>query len=104
MITQNDKKLRVCIQAEEAAVHGRLGPMKSQYSNHELPLDPDFVAVRLDWKRVSETGESGLVFPNDVTGWRHHAPPLQQDWIRPAGWRLVECPNCGATPFFKSLA
>jgi integrase len=33
---------RLCINIEEAVVHGRLGPVKSEYSGDELPLDPRF--------------------------------------------------------------
>src|SRR3954463_6027645 len=34
--------LRLCMKVEEAVVHGRVGPVKSEYSNDELPLDPEF--------------------------------------------------------------
>ena len=37
-----------------------------------------------------------LAFRSHVT-WRHyHTAPIQQDYIRPAGCCLVECPKCGA--------
>ena len=72
--------------------------MKSEYSEDELPLDPGFATVLLDWKRASGAGENGLVFPSHVTGLCYHASTLQQDWIRRAGWCLIECPECGAAP------
>ena len=28
----------------------------------------------------------------------YHASPIQQDYIRRAGWCLVACPECGAAP------
>jgi len=87
---------RLCMKIEEAVVHGRIGPVKSEYSQDELPLDPSFATVLLDWKRQG-TG-IGLVFPSHITGRCYHASPLQQDWIRRAGWCLVACPECGAEP------
>ena len=30
------------MKGEEAVVHGRLGPVKTEYSQDELPLDPEF--------------------------------------------------------------
>ena len=32
--------LRLCMKVEEAVVHGRLGPVKTEYSQDELPLEP----------------------------------------------------------------
>lgn len=89
---------RLCVKVEEAVVHGRVGPVKTDYSDDELPLDPDLAGVLLAWKRASGASESGLVFPSHVTGHCYHASPLQQDWIRRAGFCLVECPECGAAP------
>jgi integrase len=90
--------LRLCMKVEEAVVHGRLGPVKTEYSEDELPLDPEIAAILLDWKRASNAGDVGLVFPSHITGRCYHGSPLQQDWIRRAGWCLVECPECGAKP------
>lgn len=83
---------------DQAAVHGRLGPVKTEYSDDELPLDPQLATILLDWKRASKANDSGLVFPSHITGQCYHASPLQQDWIRRAGWCLVLCPECGAVP------
>ena len=89
---------RLCMKVEEAVVHGRIGPVKSEYSDDELPLDPEFATVLLDWKLASKGADSGLVFPSHVTGLCFHASPLQQDWVRRAGFCLVACPECGAAP------
>ncbi len=92
-----------------AVVHGRVKIVKTEYSEDDLPLDPDFAAILLDWKYKSEEDArtalaakrtpfmgSELVFTSPVT-WRHyHTAPAQQDYIRPAGCCLVECPSCGA--------
>jgi integrase len=73
--------------------------VKTEYSEDELPLDPEFATVLLDWKLESEreaaaedsTPSMGLelVFRSHVT-WRHYHPaPIRQDYIRPAGCCLV---------------
>lgn len=87
---------RLCMKVKEAVVHGRIGPLKTEYSDDELPLDPDFASFLLALQL--ESNGSSLVFPSPVTGRSYHASPIQQDWIRRAGWCLVECPNCGAVP------
>jgi integrase len=91
-----------------AVVHGRVKIVKTEYSEDELPLDPDFAAVLLDWKMVSENEKrakeegktqltgSDLLFPSTATGRHFHTAPIQQDYIRPAGCCLVACPKCGA--------
>lgn len=89
---------RLCMKVEEAVVHGRIGPVKTEYSEDELPLDPEIAAILLEWKRASNAGDAGLLFPSHITGRCYHASPLQQDWIRRAGWCLATCPKCGAGP------
>ena len=92
-----------------AVVHGRVKMVKTEYSEDELPLDPDFAAILLDWKREVRRGRPkllaedttplmglDLVFRSPVTGRHYHTAPIQQDYIRPAGCCLVECPKCGA--------
>jgi integrase len=79
---------------DRAVVHGRLQRVKTEYSEDELPLDPDFATVLLQLKERSKGSE--LLFTSPVTGRHFHASPAQQDYLRPAGWCLVECPRCGA--------
>jgi len=89
-----------------AVVHGRVKTVKTEYSEDELPLDPDFAVILLEWKmrceREAKSGEKTqsiglkLVFTSQVTGRHYHTAPLQQDYIRPAGCCLMECPKCGA--------
>jgi integrase len=99
------------MQVVRAVVHGRVKEVKTEYSEDELPLDPDLAAILLDWIRQSEADaraameasgeeveviESDLLFVSPVTGRHYHASPIQQDYIRPAGCCLVACPKCGA--------
>ncbi len=93
------------LKVTRAVVHGRVKLVKTEYSEDELPLDPDFATVLLEWKRKSpkipdevstHLGGLDLLFPSHVTGRHYHAAPVQQDYIRPAGCCLVACPKCKA--------
>jgi integrase len=86
---------RLCIKVKEG-VNGRIGPVKTEYSEDELPMDPDFATVLLEIKWKSNG--FGLLFPNPTTGLSYHASLIQQDDIRRAGWCLVACPGCGGAP------
>ena len=91
-----------------AVVHGRVETVKTECSEDELPLDPDFAEILLTWKRqlgAEREARNGvstplegldLVFPSTATGRHFHTGPAQQDYIRPAGCCLVACPKCGA--------
>jgi len=79
-----------------AVVHGRIQPVKIEYSEDELPLDPDFAAVLQELKHKSSG--TGLLFPSPVTGRAYHASPIQQDYIRHAVWCLVPCAASSAEP------
>jgi integrase len=92
-----------------AVVHGRVKIVKTEYSEDELPLDPDIAVILLDWKCRSEEETrktlavektpfmgSELVFTSPVIGRHYHTAPVQHDYIGPAGSCLVECPSCRA--------
>jgi integrase len=92
-----------------AVVHGRVKMVKTEHSEDEVPLDPDLAAILLAWKHESEDETrqaltdgktpfkgSELIFTRPTTGRHFHTAPVQQDYIRPAGCCLVECPTCGA--------
>lgn len=87
---------RLSMMVARAVVHGRIQSVKTEYSEDELPLDPDFAGILATWKKNSSG--KGLLFPSHVTGHAYHASPIQQDYIRPAGWCLVQCPKCSAQP------
>jgi hypothetical protein len=91
------------VKVVRAVVHGRVETVKTEYSEDELPLDPDFAAILLGWKRECEvwvrkaldegtTPLAGLdlVFTSPATGRHFHTAPVQQDYIRPLAavwWR-----------------
>jgi integrase len=69
-------------------VNGRLGSVKTDCSDDELPLDPDFAAVLQAWKTQCPEAIGDWVFPSPITDRRHHTSPIQQDYIRAAGEKL----------------
>jgi integrase len=71
-----------------SVVHGLVDEVKTEYSEDELPLDPDFATILLAWKRQRPETPEGWLFPSPVTGRPYHASPIQQDYIRPAGRKL----------------
>lgn len=79
-----------------ASVHGRISWVKTEYSEDPLPLDAEFGKLLHKWKDQSNGSE--LLFPSPATGNCYHASPIQQDYIRRAGWCLVKCPVCKAAP------
>ena len=100
---------KLSMQIVRAVVHGRLKLVKTEYSEAELPLDPDLAAILLDFIREAEREalaklgdegagiiESDLLSVSPMTGRHFHASPIRQDYIHPAGCCLVDCPNCGA--------
>jgi integrase len=66
-------------------VHGRIGRVKTEYSEDEMPLDPAFAEVVLKWRALCPTSEQGWVFPNPNTGGVWHSSVLQGDILVPAG-------------------
>jgi hypothetical protein len=47
---------------EEGVMHGRIGPVKTEYSKDELSLDPSAATSLFDWRQKSK-GEV-LLFPS----------------------------------------
>ena len=77
---------QLTIRVRRAVVHGRIKTVKTEYSEDELPLDPEFAGILLAWKRRGTSSE--LLFPSHITGRNFHASPIQQDYIRTAGEKL----------------
>jgi integrase len=69
-------------------VDGVVDAVKTEYSEDDLPLDPDLATVLLNWKERCPKSEEGWMFPSPITGRCYHASPIQQDYIRPAGRKL----------------
>lgn len=70
---------------QQGVVNGRIGKVKTEASQDEVPLDPAFAAVLEDWKG---NRSSGLVFPSHVTGGCYYAGILQRQILRPKGEQI----------------
>ena len=70
------------------SVNGRIGRVKTECSEDELPLDPHFADLFRNWNERCRQTEGDWVFPSHITDRCFHAGPIQQDYIRPAGRKL----------------
>ncbi len=62
-----------------AVVHGRVKMVKTEYLEDELPLDPDFAAILLDWKTQCQEQTRSMNRPNPMEiptllGWSYSLP------------------------------
>ena len=67
---------------QQGVVNGRIGRVKTEASQDEVPLDPAFAHVLREWKG---TKTARLVFPSPVTGGCYHAGIIQRQILRPKG-------------------
>jgi integrase len=66
-------------------VHARIGRVKTDYSEDEMPLHPAFAEILTAWHDKCPTSEEGWVFSNPNTGGVWHASVLQGDILVPTG-------------------
>jgi integrase len=69
-------------------VHGRIGRVKTDYSEDEMPLDPAFARIVQKWRMQCPASEGRWVFPNPNTGGVWHSSVLQGDILVPAGKKI----------------
>lgn len=69
-------------------VHGRIGRVKTEYSEDEMPLDPAFAHIIQKWRMQCPASEGRWVFPNPNTGGVWHSSVLQGDILVPAGKKV----------------
>ena len=67
---------------QQGVVNGRIGKVKTEASHDEIPLDPVFAQVLLNWRGDQK---DGLVFPSHVTGRCYHAGIIQRQVLKPKG-------------------
>jgi integrase len=70
---------------QQGVVNGRIGRVKTEASNDDVPLDPAFAAVL---KARKGDRSWGLVFPSHVTGGCYYAGIIQRQILRPKGEEL----------------
>jgi integrase len=79
---------KLTVRVSRAVVRGIVDRVKTEYSQDELPLDADFVAELLAWKKQCLPSADGWVFPSPATGRPFEPGNLQQKTIRKAGDKL----------------
>jgi integrase len=67
---------------QQGVVNGRIGKLKTEASQDDLPLDPAFAEVLLKWKG---NRSEGLVFPSHVTGGCFYSGIIQRQILKPKG-------------------
>jgi integrase len=67
---------------QQGVVNGRIGRVKTEASQDEVPLDPAFAALLLNLKGAKT---EGLVFPSPMTGRPFYAGIIQRQILRPKG-------------------
>jgi len=65
-------------------VNGRVNRLKTEYSEDDLPLDPDFATHLLHWERQCPPS----LFANPATFLPYYASEIQKDYLKPAGRRI----------------
>lgn len=68
---------------QQGVVNGRIGKVKTEASQDEVPLDPAFADILHTWK--GDRRDEGLVFPSPVTGRPYYAGVIQQHILKPKG-------------------
>lgn len=77
---------------QQGTVDGRIGRVKTEASQDEIPLDGSLVETLLEWQK--KTSDTGLVFPSPTTGGCFHAGVIQRKRLKPAG-ALIGLPGIG---------
>jgi integrase len=78
---------------------------KTPDSEDEIVLDPDVLALLLQWKKECPNSSEQWFFPNLDTGRPFHADSLRDDHLHPAG-QTIGIPNLGWYAFrhtYRSL-
>jgi len=81
---------------QRSIVNGNVDDVKTEYSRDHVPLHESLVEVLLAWSKQALPTEEGWVFASAHTNKPYHPTDIQKRHIRPAGFCLVACPNCGA--------
>jgi integrase len=79
---------KLSVRVSRAVVRGIVDAVKTAYSEDDLPLDPEFAAALLEWKKQCPSSADGWVFPSPITGRPYEPGNAQQKVIRKVGEKL----------------
>ena len=81
---------------QRSIVHGRVGPVKTEYSHDVVPLDRELVFVLQEWRRQAPyQGPDDWLFGNPQTGRPYHQEEIQKTALRNAAIAAEIGPEIG---------
>lgn len=75
------------VRVQRGIVHGRVDEVKTEYSNDDLPLDPEFATMMMNWQARCPATPDGWVFPNPDTQKPYWQETVAARQIKPAALR-----------------
>jgi integrase len=78
---------RLVMVVKEGYARSQVTKLKSEYSQDELPLDPDVATILLEWKRLCPESTGDWVFPSPRTTKPYDSSSLRQKMLKPAARR-----------------
>jgi len=83
------------VRVQRGVVHGRVDLVKTEYSNDDLPLDPDLCALLQHWKQQCPVTADHWVFPNPNTLKPYWQETICKKQIQPAAVKAGLGTNIG---------
>lgn len=78
---------RLVMVVAEGYARSQTTKLKSEYSQDELPLDPDVATILLEWKRLCPESSQNWVFPSPRTERPYDSSSLRKKVLKPAAQR-----------------
>jgi integrase len=78
---------RLVMVVTEGYARSQTTKLKSEYSQDELPLDPDVATILLEWKRLCPETAGNWVFPSPRTSKPYDSSSLRKKVLKPAAQR-----------------
>jgi integrase len=78
---------RLVMIVKEGYTQSQITKLKSEYSQDELPLDPDVATILLEWKRLCPATTGDWIFPSPRTNKPYDSSSLRKKVLRPAAQR-----------------
>ena len=83
---------RLAVRITRGVVNGRVGEVKTECSQDELPLDASLASALLEWRAIGPATAENWVFANPTTHRPYHASALQKKWFCKIG-RAIGLPQ-----------
>ena len=77
----------LCMEIREGFARSQVTKLKSEYSQDEMPLDPDVAAILLEWKQLCPQSKGDWVFPSPRTEKPYDSGSLRKKVLKTAALR-----------------